>query len=328
MINIKEYNLSDDVEFLSYDSEEEWHRLRKDGIGGSDAGAVMGLNKYVSPLKLFKKKTGVWSEDDEDNVYIKKGKALESYIFENHVKPDLEPAGYKVLHPEHIFVNKQYPWLRANLDGIAVPKSTLADHNIVIEIKWVSEWAESNWNGEEYAGIPASYYAQVQHYMLVTGATVAYLYALFDKDWRVHRYQIDFNRSFALRLISDTQEFHKNLLLGKEPEITATLDKEFISEAMYKMPKVTEQSDELDAVLCEYTDLKTEIKEMEKKMNEAYDKAVALYLDGKRPNIFKMSISETHKSGFDTKRFSEEYPEVYGQYRTVTSFTRTTIRRI
>ena len=32
-------------------SSKEWLRLRKTGIGGSDAGTVCGLNPYSSPIK-------------------------------------------------------------------------------------------------------------------------------------------------------------------------------------------------------------------------------------------------------------------------------------
>lgn len=38
-------------------SNVEWLRLRKQGIGGSDAGAICGLNPYSSPIKVFWDKT-------------------------------------------------------------------------------------------------------------------------------------------------------------------------------------------------------------------------------------------------------------------------------
>lgn len=332
MINVKEYNLGSDVEFLEYHSEEEWHALRKKGIGGSDAGAIMGLNKYTSPLKLFRIKTGKYSEDVEDNVYIKKGKDLESLIFEKYVAPDLASEGYRVIHPEHVFVNKNYPWLRANCDGLAVRQGysipTDPALNIVVEIKWVSEWAEVNWDGDDYCGIPASYYAQVQHYMTVTGAACAYVYAMFDKDWRVKKYLIPYNRSFALKLISQTREFYSNLNAGIEPKITATLDKTFMPAALEEMPAVTVESTELDTQIASYVAVKEQIKALEKELDEHYNNAVAMYLEGKRPTaLFKMSVASCKTSGFDTKRFAADHPDVYDQYKTVTEYTRTTMKR-
>lgn len=37
---------------------EEWLKYRMMGIGGSDAGAICGLNPYVSPIDVFLDKSG------------------------------------------------------------------------------------------------------------------------------------------------------------------------------------------------------------------------------------------------------------------------------
>lgn len=330
MIDNKFYNLSDDVELISYDNDQEWHDIRKKGIGGSDAGAVMGLNKYTSPLKLFRIKSGAYVDNQEDNVFIKKGKDLESLIFDTYVVLDKELFEYTLMRPRHVFVNKQFPWLQANLDGLAKPNlgEGKPETNIVIEIKWVSEWAESNWDGEEYGGIPASYYAQVQHYMTVTGARKAILYALFDRTWTVKKYIIPYNRSFALRMLTETKQFYENMLSNTEPRLTATLDKDFMPEAVKEAPKTTEVSESMDEHISAYLSLKEDVKRLEKEMDEHYNAAVAGYVSGLRPTeLFKMDISVRKRTGFDTKRFAEEHPDVYESYKTVTEYTTTAIKR-
>lgn len=332
MVDVKEYNFDKDVDFISYSSEEEWHELRKDGIGGSDAGAIMGLSKYVSPLKVYRTKKRLYSENVEDNVYIKKGKDLESFIFNKYVVPYMENINYKAIHPEHIFVNKQYPWLRANCDGIAVPQDlrsrTDPSNNIVIEIKWVSEWAEVNWGGDEYEGIPASYYAQVQHYMTVTGARTALVFAIFDRTWEVKMFAIPYSLSFSLRMLHQTSEFHTNLLLGKEPPITATLDKEFMPGALDSSSTETEVSEELDQTIAEYLVAKEALKQSEKELDVLYNKAVQMYLEGKRPTkLYRMKISTCTRAGFDTKRFSVEHPDVYAEYLSASEFPRVTMKK-
>ena len=40
-------------------SRTEWLRERFKGIGGSDAGAAIGVNKYKSNVDLYKEKTGM-----------------------------------------------------------------------------------------------------------------------------------------------------------------------------------------------------------------------------------------------------------------------------
>ena len=57
----------------------EWLMLRKTGIGGSDAGAVCGLNPYSSPMKLFFDKTTEETEE-QDNEAMRQGHDLEDYV--------------------------------------------------------------------------------------------------------------------------------------------------------------------------------------------------------------------------------------------------------
>ena len=324
-MDAKIFGMPDCVITVEYSSEEEWLELRKEGIGGSDAGAVMGLNKYTSPLKLFKIKRGIYT-DSSDNVYTKKGKSLERLIFEDYVVPDPDFATYTLHRPKCTFINTHYPWLRANCDAFATAPNT--DYNTVIEIKWVSEYAEVNWNEDEYCGVPASYYAQVQHYMTVTGAKYAVIYALFDKDWTVRKYHIPYDISFSLKLISQTREFYSMLLTGTAPKVSATLDKEFLTDMLESSPSVTEVSSEMSDIAAEYLVRKTELKESEKQVNALYDKLVSMYLEGKRPtDAFKMSMSTCKHTGFDTKRFADEHPDVYEQYKTTSEYTRTTVRK-
>lgn len=54
---------------------EEWLRYRKNGIGGSDAGAVCGLNPYSSPMKVYYDKTSD-ETGDFDNESMRQGRDL------------------------------------------------------------------------------------------------------------------------------------------------------------------------------------------------------------------------------------------------------------
>ena len=57
-------------------SRQEWLRLRKEGIGGSDAGAVCGLNPYASPMSVYRDKTSDETEE-KDNEAMRQGRDLE-----------------------------------------------------------------------------------------------------------------------------------------------------------------------------------------------------------------------------------------------------------
>ena len=60
-------------------TREEWLVKRMEGIGGSDAGAVVGLNEYKSPIAVWQEKTGRKTET-EDNDYLRIGRDVEDYV--------------------------------------------------------------------------------------------------------------------------------------------------------------------------------------------------------------------------------------------------------
>ena len=64
---------------IEYRSHEEWLELRKGFIGGSDAGAVMGMNPYSSPFAVWAEKTGK-VEGFAGNLTTKVGAYLEDLV--------------------------------------------------------------------------------------------------------------------------------------------------------------------------------------------------------------------------------------------------------
>lgn len=331
---LKYYNLHDHpgIYLIGTNSEEEWLEERKKGIGGSDAAAVLGISKYTSPLKVYKVKLGEIKEDLSDNIYVKKGKDLEALIRNVYVVPYFQKLGYTVRHPEHMFVSAKTPWLRSNCDGLAIPNDlegkTYTD-NIVVEIKWVSEWGEFNWYGEDYCGIPAEYYAQVQHYMVTTGAKKAVVCALFDKSWEMHYFDIPFDPMFAKQLVDDTCKFYNyNLGLSIPPRVDVTLDKDETLRMISSDPvDIIKGNPEFEEAIAEYLTLKEANDREAKRVTELLKNISAMYLAGHRSEAFKMSISKCSRAGFNATRFAEDHPELYQQYIQQSEYTRTTVKR-
>ena len=55
-------------------TREEWLEARKNGIGGSDAATILGLNPYKTTIELWEEKTG--KREAEDIIWRANG-----YIF-------------------------------------------------------------------------------------------------------------------------------------------------------------------------------------------------------------------------------------------------------
>lgn len=96
-------------------SNEEWLRLRQSGIGGSDAGAVCGLNPYSSPMKVYRDKTGGVPEE-LDNEAVRQGHDLEEYVAQRFT----EATGLRVRRSNYMYRNIENPFMIADVDRLVV----------------------------------------------------------------------------------------------------------------------------------------------------------------------------------------------------------------
>lgn len=315
---LEKYNLQDNtkVTCVPYADEAEWLKKRQSGLGGSDMGAILGISKYSSPLQVYKSKTQ--PPETLDSVHTRKGKALEPLIRDQYVKPYLHSLGYRVEHPEVMFKNDSCPWLIANLDGIAVPfeAKTYRD-NIIIEIKWVSELGEQRWDKDDYGGVPAEYYAQVQHYMCVTGAQKAIICALFDSTWEMHYYTISFDMTFVMKMLDVSERFYNdNLLKRTPPSPMVDVDREELLEETLCTTRGEEYvSEEVTEWCAEYSALKEELSAKELVLKGLADKIVNAYRTGNVPAApFRVKMSTYKRKAFDADSFRAAYPRTYQEY--------------
>ena len=50
--------MNDIFKVYDFENEQQWLKGRMNGIGGSDASAVVGMNPYKSNIDLFEEKIG------------------------------------------------------------------------------------------------------------------------------------------------------------------------------------------------------------------------------------------------------------------------------
>jgi len=192
-------------------TDDDWRELRHTGLGGSDAGTALGMNKYTSPLSLCMEKTGRMEPADIGDIEaVKIGNLLEPLIRQHIVAPYIqEVMGQypEVIEPDATYRSKAYPWMLANVDGfIRLPGGEL----VGLEIKTGSSYALREWGGINADNeIPDSYYCQVQHYMAVTGLPKFFVFGLIG------------NRRL-LRIVPADSSFIANLI-QREKELWETI---------------------------------------------------------------------------------------------------------
>lgn len=159
---------------------DQWHLLRGKGIGGSDAGIVMNVSQYRIPYELWEEKTGKAKKEFITNEAIEKGNALEPVMFE--LFKILYGNRYEVIDTKNISLSsKQFPYMRANLDGALINKQT--GQKGVLEIKSTTIQNVSMLKKWKQDDLPITYYFQVLHYLYVTGFDFAIVYAILDIPW-------------------------------------------------------------------------------------------------------------------------------------------------
>ncbi len=145
-------------------SREAWLELRRKGIGGSDAAAILGMNPYKTPFSLWTDKMGMLPEA-EINERMRLGIALEPYVAERFT----EITGKKVRRDNRMLFSQEHPFAFANIDRAIIGEKA------GLEIKTTSSLNLKRFQGGEY---PEEYYVQCVHYLAVTGWNRWYLCVL------------------------------------------------------------------------------------------------------------------------------------------------------
>lgn len=145
-------------------SRADWLSERRVSIGGSDAGAILGLNPYRSPYAVWAEKTGRLPPP-EDNEAMRQGRDLEDYV----AKRFAERSGKRVERYNYLLRSSEAPHLHANIDRRVVGERA------GLECKTASALSLKSYRGGQF---PESYYVQCVAYLAVTGWQRWYLAAL------------------------------------------------------------------------------------------------------------------------------------------------------
>ena len=166
-------------------SHEEWLTLRKKSIGGSDAGALVDMNPYQSPISLYADKMGL-SKPKESNEAMRLGTDLEDYV----ARRWMEKTEKKVRQDNFMYQDDEFEFITANIDRDVVGE------NAGLECKTMSSFAKYDLEGGE---VPAMYFAQCQHYMMVRGYNKMYL-AILVLQRGLYHFEIERDEEFISQL--------------------------------------------------------------------------------------------------------------------------------
>lgn len=290
---------------------QQFIEARRASIGGSDAAAIMGLNPYSSPVRVWAEKLGK-AQPKPDNEAMRQGRDLEDYVARRFIEATGKSVDYE---PDAFIRNEKYPWAHANPDRMVVGE------NAGLECKTTSSLRLREFKNGSY---PDTYYAQCVHYMAVTGADRWYLAVLvLGKDFFV--YTIERDQDEINALMAEEERFWNNYV---RPQVQPPVDgSEATSDALDEIYRhvadLTVPLQGREELIGEYVDLKRQLKALTDRKREI-EQTIATDLGEASKGAcgsYIVSWSPRTRSTFDVQRFTLDNPNIdLSPYYKLTSY--------
>lgn len=271
-------------------SHTDWLEKRKNGIGGSDVGAVLGLNSYRTPKDVWDDKLGL-STPFEGNEATEWGNRLEDVIAQKWS----EEAKRDVQKDNKIRIHKDHPELLVNLDRVITDNQDGRGPG-VLEIKTVSGFAFKAWEEDQ---VPLSYYAQFQHELAVTGWKWGEFGLLVDGR-NFKRLPLDRDEIFIKEMTTESVEWWNKYVV---PKVSPPLTGNELSKltTYYEGQKKSVTIDVYN--LCQdYLDINERFSALEKQKKDlqnqikiACGEADIIEHDGQKLATFKLQKGSTYE---------------------------------
>lgn len=299
-------------------THEEWLAERRRSVGGSEIGAIMGLNKYQSAVSVWANKLGIVPDAEPSEAMIQ-GTDLESYVAERFTRL----TGKRVRRCNYIMRNDDYPHLHANVDRLVIAEDA------GLECKTASALSVSKFKGGEF---PTSYYAQCVAYMAVTGFPVWYLaIVVLGKEFKVFKLVRNHQKPDmpdwceSVTVVDDAEfnaiksavaEFWRHVETETMPDVDGSIATANALETIYSaddpVPDIPAEIGDMSVQIKSLLELKEEksriesnIRLFENEIKARMEVAETAYCDD-----VKITWKPQERTTFDYKRFAKDHPSL------------------
>jgi putative phage-type endonuclease len=300
-------------------SREEWLEARRGGIGGSDASAILGLNPYSSPLRVYQDKIGK-AVESEGNEAMRQGTDFEDYV----ARRFMEDTGKKVRRIHKILKHPEYPWMLANIDRDIIREDA------GLECKTTSPYSKFKFDEGE---INPHYYWQSMHYMAVTGAARWYV-AILVLGKSFHVFEIPRDENAIATLIEAERDFWVNHVEPGIPPLPIGLEAD--DEALAAIYPAGEHGDDVLALdgaddMLNLRALKVEQRDALQAEIDAIDQQLKSALgtfERGATGTWNVRWTNTTTSRLDTKALKQAHPDIVQQFTKTSAGRRFSVARV
>lgn len=194
-------------------------RRRRTGVGGSDVGPILNVDRYRDALDVYLDK--VQPPEDEETPEMQRGRHLEPVVtalYQEATGRRLKPGKFRrhrkydhlVGHPDRIIVARSKPPYLKPSDGAGVLEAKTANRFV--------------FNRMKVEGLPQSYVLQLQHYMGVCGVRWGAFAILCPDPWQFATFELEFDEDLFEQVRGPLDEFWFNHVQAKVPPVPPPVD--------------------------------------------------------------------------------------------------------
>lgn len=303
-------------------TRNEFLMRRRNGIGGSDIAAIVGLSKFATPYDVWLSKRGEAAEEEGDKPWLYWGSILEDVVAKEYALrtgAKVQRVNAQLIHPEHTFAMANIdravvnPDIRGNVRWIDGRLTT----DRILECKTANGFAASVWGADGTEEVPENYLCQVQWYMGITGARYADLAVLIGgSDYR--SYTIEAHPELFADLLTEAEAFWKLVEEGIAP------DPQTVADAQARWPHhLKSKSHMATAAAARAVDDLAEVKEQMAELKRREDELKLVIMADMQDAEILTDMGEpiaTWKAQtadrIDTKALRKDHPEIAALYST------------
>lgn len=311
------------------ENEDAWLAARTRGIGGSDVGAICGVNPWSSALQIYFNKTGQFQAEREPDDASKERMHF-GHVLEPIVANEFEERNPGLFCEEAncSFKSVFHEYLLANVDRFVLDENgTIVG---ILECKTAGAQMASEWEAGE---IPVSYYYQVQHYMYVTGIHRGWICCLAGGN-KFFQYDIFFDEDlYTSVILPQLSHFWNDCVLKlQEPEVQSA-DSDLFNE-LFSADKIEDEpitfEQDFEAIGKEYLEIKQRQKEDKKRIDELQaliKQKLSTHVRGYSPT-YEFVWSPRTRTSVNSAYLRVHYPEIYDECTTTTSYRQMSVKAV
>ena len=281
-----------------------FHAQRLTGLGGSDIGAILGLNPWRSPFQVYLEKVGE-AAPFEGNLQTRFGTYAEEFVAQEYC----HQTGQRVQRFTPMLRHPTAP-LIGHVDRLVIPDGAKrASHrqeirtDLGLEAKTASAFATgrgSDWGESGTDQCPEAYLIQAASYMALTGCPRWDVAVLFgNQEFRIYHLARDLE--LEAMILDEAARFWTDHVLARVPP-----DPTSEAEARQRWPRhseglVLEADDALLVMLQHLADTKRRGKELADEEQALKDLILPLLKDSDSVRRGEMSLA-TYRANKDSQR--------------------------